>query len=329
MVGTMPDQTLFDAAKANRLGTATEIEAQARRMVADPKLRGSMLEFHRQWLELDRLEREASKDPTLYPTFTAALKNAVREESDRFVAAVMVDGDGSLRALLTSPTTFVNADLAKLYGVAAPASGWAAATLKPAERAGILTRANFLASHAHALSGSPPLRAVAIMRRLMCTSLPPPPGDADTSPPKPQPGDAPKTNRQLFEARTAGSCQGCHGIIDPLGFGLENYDAIGGYRTMDNGFAVNAAGIIKGTDVDGPFTGGVELSQKLAASKTVASCAAKTWFEYGIGRDVGTADACRLAKLNLALSEAGGDVRELLVSLVKSPEFIYRTPIAP
>ena len=218
----------------------------------------------------------------------------------------------------------MNADLAKLYGVAAPASGWAAATLKPAERAGILTRANFLASHAHSLSGSPPLRAVAIMRRLMCTSLPPPPGDADTSPPKPQPGDAPKTNRQLFEARTAGTCQGCHGIIDPLGFGLENYDAIGGYRTTDNGLPVDARGELKNIDVAGPFQGGIELSQRLADSAQVRLCVTGQWFSFALGRERTAADDCQIQTLAGALAASGGNVRELLVALAKTDDFMFR-----
>jgi hypothetical protein len=322
--GTMPDQTLFDAAKANKLVAAADVEAQARRMVADDRLGGTMLEFHRQWLEFDRLDREATKDPTLYPSFTPTLRAAIREESDRFVGDVMVKGEGSLKALLTSPMTFVTADLAKLYGVAAPASGWGPAALNGKERAGILTRANFLASHAHAVAGSPPLRAVSIMRRLMCTALPPPPADADTSPPKPQVGGAAQTNRQLFEARTVGSCQACHGTIDPLGFGLENYDAAGGYRTTDNGLPVNAQGELKAIDVAGPFTGGVELSQRLADSAQVRLCVTGQWYEYALARDRDATDECKIKALDNALAAAGGNVREMLVGLTKTNEFLYR-----
>jgi hypothetical protein len=136
------------------------------------------------------------------------------------------------------------------------------------------------------------------------------------------------TNRQLFEARIApATCKGCHTIINPMGYGLENYDAVGAYRTMDDGLPVDASGSINGTDVDGPFTGGVELSKKLAQSKTVQTCVAQNWFQYALGRNLATEDACRLAKLNLALGDAAGDVRELLVSLIKSPEFVFRPPI--
>jgi hypothetical protein len=331
VIGSAPDKTLFDAAAAapGALDGADVREAQARRLLQDSRAGKMMVEFHRQWLDFDRLAREA-KDATTYPQYTAALQSAIREESDRFVEKIMWKGPGTLAAFLTSTAAVVNKPLGDLYGVAAPATGWGDVTLDAAKRAGWLTRANFLASRAHQLEGSPPLRSVFIRERLFCIPPPTPPADANLSEPKATAGTMATTNRELFEARIApAACNGCHSVIDTIGYGLENYDAIGGYRTMDNGFVVNAAGVIKGTDVDGPFTGGVELSQKLAGSKTVASCAAKTWFEYGIGRNVDTADQCRLAKLNLALSEAGGDVRELLVSLVKSPEFIYRTPIVP
>jgi hypothetical protein len=104
---------------------------------------------------------------------------------------------------------------------------------------------------------------------------------------------------------------------------------VGAYRTTDDGLPVDASGSINGTDVDGPFTGGVELSKKLAGSKTVAACVTSNWYAYAVGRDLATADSCRLAKLNLSLSDAGGDIRELLVAIVTSPEFIYRDPVTP
>jgi len=292
--------------------------------VGDEKVKGAMLEFHRQWLELDRLDRESNKDPMAYPSFTPALKTAMREESDRFIGDVMTKGDGSLKSLLTSPKTFVNADLAKLYGVTAPATDWAPVMLNGGERAGFLTRANFLTSHAHSLSGSPPLRAVSIMRRLMCATLPPPPADADTSPPKPDPNGAAKTNRQLFEARTVGACLGCHGTINPIGFGLENYDAIGGYRTIDNGLPVDATGALKDIDVAGPFTGGIELSQRLADSAQVRLCMTGQWYEYALGRDRDASDDCKIDALDKALAAAGGNIREMLVALTKTDDFMFR-----
>jgi hypothetical protein len=288
-----------------------------------------MVEFHRQWLDLDRLDKEP-KDAKAYPRYDDTLKNAIRDESNRFVQKVMWRGPGTVAAFLTSPESSVTAPLAALYGVPAPSTGWGDLTLDPTQRAGFLTRANFLASRAHQLEGSPPLRAVFVRERLLC--LPPlaPPADANLSEPKASAGTMPQTNRQLFEARIEPTaCKGCHAIINPIGYGLENYDAVGAYRTMDDGLPVDATGAVIGSDVDGPFTGGVDLSKKLAGSRTVQACVAQNWFEYALGRDLGAEDTCRMAKLNLALADAGGDVRELLVSLVKSPEFVFRPPVKP
>jgi hypothetical protein len=250
------------------------------------------------------------------------------------VKKIMWQGPGTIAAFFTSTDAQVNGDLATIYGVppspTATATDWRDVTLDPTQRAGFLTRANFLASRAHQLEGSPPLRSVFIRDRLLC--LPPlvPPADADLSEPKPTTGNA-QTNRQLFEARIApATCKGCHTVINPMGYGLESYDAVGAYRTTDNGLPVDATGTISGTgDVDGPFTGGVELSAKLAKSKKVAACVAQSWFQYAVGRAPVTADDCRVAKLNLALADAGGDVRELLIALVKSPEFVFRAPVTP
>jgi hypothetical protein len=323
--GSMPDQALFDAARTGKLATAADVETQARRMLKDDRLRNSVVDFHRQWLDFDRLAREPNKDPKLYPTYTAAMQASIREESDRFVDSVVVKGDGTVRSLLTSTTTLVDGNLAKQYGMTAPATGWMPVSLNPVERAGFLTRSNFLASHAHLQSGSPPLRAVFVMRRLLCTPPPPPPPDANTTPPMQTTGTGAKTNRQLFEERTVGACQGCHTLIDPLGFGLENYDAVGRYRTTDNGLPVNAAGEIKGADVAGPFTGGIELSKKLGDSAQVRLCMTGQWYEYALGRDRIDSDECKIKALDQALAAAGGNVRELLVALTKTNEFLYRS----
>jgi hypothetical protein len=331
--GSAPDDMLMAAAATpSGLDDAATREAHARRLLKDARAGQMMVEFHRQWLDLDHVAKEP-KDPKTYPKYDATLESAIREESDRFVRKVMWQGAGTLGAFLTSTDTEVNAPLAALYGVAAPAATattWVAVSLDPTQRAGFLTRANYLAGRAHQLEGSPPLRSVFIRDRLLCLPALMPPADANLSEPAATPGAMAETNRQLFEDRIApATCKGCHTVINPMGYGLESYDAVGAYRTMDNGLPVDATGSINSTDVDGPFTGGVELSKKLAGSKTVAACVAQNWYAYAEGRDLGTADSCRLAKLNLSLAGAGGDLRELLVAIATSPEFIYRDPVTP
>jgi hypothetical protein len=326
--GSAPDAKLLAKAQGGQLDAPADREAEARRMLADPHAAPMFVEFHRQWLDLDAPSREP-KDTTTYPSYTPDLAAAIREESDRFITDVMGPGDGSFRTLLTSTSTQVNAALAKLYGVSAPASGWAPATLNATERAGLLTRADFLAGRAHMVAGSPPLRANYVMQRLLCQTVPPPPGNADLSEPAAKvTAGAVKTNRQLFEDRIApATCHGCHSLFNPLGYALESYDAIGRYRTTDNGLPVDSSAHFQLGAIDWQLASGVDLSAKLAGSPQVQTCVASHWFQYALGREIETADQCRMAKLNLALTSAGGDIRELLVALVTSPEFVYRPPI--
>jgi hypothetical protein len=290
-----------------------------------------LVNFHRQWLEFDQIEREAEKDPKAYPRWSAALMSAVREEADRFVGWVVTEGPGTLEALLTSRSAEVDKGLAALYSVPAPASGWKSVALDPGERAGILTRASFLAGHAHHFQSSPPLRGGFVLRRMMCRSLPPPPPNADTTPPVAAAGGKPKTNRQLFEERVAvdGVCIGCHKIIDGIGFGFENYDAIGAFRKVDNGLPVNAKSELVEIDVARQFEGAVELSQLLASSGDVSNCIADKVYEYSVGRAIEQGDACLTARLRGRFRGTRGDFRDLLVAIAASPEIAERAAPQP
>src|SRR6185295_7168220 len=120
-------------------------------------------------------------------------------------------------------------------------------------------------------------------------------------------------------------CQGCHASIDGIGFGFEQYDALGQWQTTDMGLPVDASGSIEGGDAAGPFDGAVELSARLAQSRDVAACVARMWFHHGFGRLAAAGDACTLATLQGSLDASGGDLRELLVAIAKSDAFRYRS----
>lgn len=323
----MPDDELFDAARADRLTDPAELERQARRMLRDPRARDAVVDFHRQWLFFDRIRRAEhdSRVPELFPTWNAATQAAAHEELLRFVRRTVFDGDGTLAALLLSRETEVDASLAEIYGVEKPprAGQWSPVTLPAGERAGFLTRVGFLAAHAHSANGSPPLRGAYVMQRLFCIRPGAPPPDADTSPPVVEGTDL--TNRELFEQRAAPArCQGCHVIIDSFGFGFEHYDAIGAYREIDNGKPVDARVTLVGTDVTGEVDGAIELSEKLAQSTQVAECAVSRWFRYARGRAIEPVDRCVLERLNERFQQSGGDILELMVDLTLSPDFRYR-----
>jgi hypothetical protein len=219
----------------------------------------------------------------------------------------------------------VNATLAELYGVSAPAGGdWVSASLDPAERAGILTRANFLASRAHRLEGSPPLRGVFVFERILCRTPLSPPPDADLTEPA-STGTGERTNRQLFEERTSpAECRGCHAVFDGLGFAFERYDAIGRHRTTDNGLPVDPTGTFAADEDVWEIDDAVDLSEHLAESDEALSCVAGHWHDYAAGASSTAADQCRVAEVYEAFERSGGDVRELLVAFARQEAFAHR-----
>jgi hypothetical protein len=318
---SMPDDELFAAAAAGELHTADQVQTQARRMLDAPRAVDAIVDFHRQWLAFDRVFEE-NKDPELFPDWSEDLRAAMREESDRFVAWNFEEGDGTIASLLTSNVSFVNGVLAEFYGVDASGDDFQQVTL-PEERSGLLTRGTFLASRSHSANGSPPLRGVAVLDELLCDRPPPPPPNADTS--TPMSDGEPRTNRELFEARTApAGCQNCHQRINGIGYGFEAFDATGHYRTTDNDQPVDATGELIGTDVDGTFDGATELSERLATSGQVEYCAVRNWFRYAFAREDQPGDWCKLDALYTALQQHDGDVRELLVQITSSYEFTHR-----
>ncbi len=328
-----PDDALLDAAGSGGLGNDTGVEAQVARMLEDPKARAAMVDFHRQWLDFDRIlraEHESRTTASITP-WTPALRAAIHDEQARFVERTIFDGAGTLRALLTSRDAEVNASLGALYGVGGPAddAAWIAVQLPEGERSGILTRAGFLASHAHAGNGSPPLRGVFVRERLLCEPHAAPPAGANLAPPMVESGAPARTNRDLFAERTAApQCQGCHVRIDPVGFGFENYDAFGAFRDSEEGLPVDASGSLFGTDSPDPFADAVGLSQRLAESAQVHACATSQWMRFALGAAPGSGEACLRQRLVNGFAATGGDVRALVHAIATAPEWRLRaTPI--
>jgi hypothetical protein len=133
------------------------------------------------------------------------------------------------------------------------------------------------------------------------------------------------TTKERFAAhRTDPSCESCHRLIDPVGFGLEKYDATGAWRTTENGRMVDATGELQGTDVDGKFDGAIELSRKLAASKDVERCMAGYWFNFAFGREPTDQDRCTVDTLADSFASSDGDMRHLLSTLVQTDAFFFK-----
>lgn len=323
--GTTPDQPLIDAASAGQLSTREQIATQARRLLASERAHYVLSDFHRQWLALDAID---AFDSTM-PGFSNDLRPLLHEETRRTVEATLFQGDGKLKTLLTAPFSFLNAKLAAFYGLSGPSGdAFEKVTLDAtSQRLGILTQGGILAAHSHAAKTSPVLRGKFVREQLLCNPPPPPPPGVDFTVSE---KDATLTVRQQSEQHRADpGCASCHRFMDPIGLSFEGFDAVGRFRTQENGAPVVTTGELSGSDVDGPLSGPAELAQKLASSKQVSSCVVRQWFRYGYGRDeTPEQDGCSIAVLENAFAQSDGNISELLFALTQTDAFQYRS-VAP
>jgi hypothetical protein len=316
---SVPDDVLLDAAAKGELATRAQVETQARRLLADARARPALANFYGQWFGMSRI-KTASKDTTAYPDFNEALRDAMGEETRRFIDDVLWSGDAKLTTMLTASYSFVNKPLAALYGVAGPADAttFARVALDPKQRSGVLTQASMLAAYARPDQSSPIKRGQWVRVRLLCQELPDPPANVPELP-MPKAG---VSNRERFAMHTSNpACSGCHSLIDGLGFGLEAYDGIGRFRTMDQGVAVDSSGEVTSSDIDGAYNGAPELAARLAGSAQVRDCAPTQWMHFAMGRKEEEADGCSMMQLKQAFADSNGDLRELMVELTQTDVF--------
>ena len=239
--------------------------------------------------------------------------------------------DGKISTLLTGPYSYMNANVAKHYGLPAPTgTGFVKVDLNPAQRMGILTQAAFLAGQAKPDQSSPVLRGKYVREQVLCEEVqPPPPGFMIVVPPV----TAGTTTRERFTSHDGQpSCAGCHTLMDPLGYAFEGFDATGILRTTDGGKPVDVSGEVRGAEdpaLNGAFTGPVDLAKKLAASPEVAACVAKQWFRWGTGRAETEQDACSLGSINQQFQAANYDMRTLPLAILSTDAFRYRVGGAP
>ena len=321
--GTMPDEALLDAATSGALDTPAGIEAEVVRMLDHEYAREGLRRLYGQWLNLEKLA-SLTKDPSVYDGFDATVAASMRAETEAFVDDVLWEGDARLETLLTASYSFVDETLAALYGLEAPAgSDLARAELDPAQRAGILTQASILAINAHAYQTSPVFRGKFVRERLLCQTLPSPPGDVDVNPPEPDPT---LTTRERFaQHQTDPYCKSCHELMDPIGLGFEKYDPVGRFRADENGLPIDDSGeIVKSDDVDGSFHGPVELGARLSGSEQVAACATKQFVTYAIGRAPTDEDMCSVDTLAEGKTPSELGLRELIVAITKTDAFRRR-----
>ncbi|PWT84552.1 MAG: hypothetical protein C5B57_04620, partial [Blastocatellia bacterium] len=246
---SIPDEHLLDLAERGQLTKPAVLDEQVRRMLADPRATEALVDdFAAQWLNLRRVG-EVLVNPDLYPSFDDTLLDAFKRETELFVGSTLRE-DRSVLDLLRANYTFVNERLARHYGIAGIyGSRFRRVTLPNSDqRGGLLGNGSLLATTSYPDRTSPVLRGKYLLNNIFGLPVPPPPPGVDTNLSDTKPGAAPRSIRErLAQHRKDPGCASCHAVIDPLGFTLENFDAIGGWRTIDeSGGPVDASGTTVG-----------------------------------------------------------------------------------
>jgi hypothetical protein len=324
LLNSMPDDPLFAAAESGQLATPDQLATQARRLMGTQRFRDMVASFHFQWLELGEL-KAVDKDVKLFPAWNEPLRAAMLEEPRRFVDSVMRDGDGRIETLLTAPFSVLSGPLYDLYGAPRPASttDWQKTSLDPKQRAGLLTMAGLMTSLAKEDRTSFIRRGKLIREGFLCTPVLDPPPNVDASEAMiPATADA---RTRAAAHRDQPACAPCHAMFDPLGFAFETYDAIGRYRTMENGKAVDShADITMTAGLNGTVKDAVEMAGKLASSDEVRECVARQWMRFGLGRDDNDDDRQSLGEVMKGFKTGNWKVSEMLLSLAQSDSFRYQ-----
>ena len=317
---SMPDDALLDLAASNRLHVPAVLEAQVRRMLADPKADALVENFAGQWLHIRNLQNVAPNTDE-FPDFDNDLRDAFRRETELFFRSIMRE-DRNVLDLMTADYTFVNERLAKHYGIPGVyGSQFRRVTLTDEARRGLLGKGSILLATSHADRTGPTLRGKWILENLLGTPPPAPP--ANVPPFEQTAGPTPRTIRERMEIHRANpSCASCHRSMDGLGFTLENFNAVGAWRTRDAGYDVNA----QGTMTDGETAVGVAglRAALLKRPEVFVQTLTEKLMTYGLGRGLQYYD---MPVVRAILRDAAGQdnrFSSIILGIVKSPAFEMR-----
>jgi hypothetical protein len=319
---SMPDEELFELTARQRLHEPKVLEAQVQRMLKDAKAKTFSDSFAGQWLRVRELKTSAQPDQGKFPAFTPALRDAMYEEVIDFFDSIVRE-DRSLLELLNANYTYLNGDLAKLYGIeGVEGNAMRRVALKDENRGGVLAMGAVLTLTSYPLRTSPVLRGKWVLEQILGTPPPPPLPLVQSLPQNDHVVDGLTFRQQLEKHRSDPNCAGCHTKMDPLGFGLENFDAIGQWRAKINDQPVDASGVLPG---GAKFQGPVELKKILVDRKEdfIRNLTEKM-LAFALGRGLEYYDIPTVRKISKTL--AGRDYRSsvLIMEIVKSRPFQYR-----
>lgn len=313
---TMPDEALFARADAGDLVTDDSIEEEIERMLNDERADGFLEGFFAHWLKFNHLE-DHEVEPTAFPDYDPELAVSMKEEARLFFSEFL-SSDRPASELLSANFTFVDDLLAAHYGLPGPGSdAFVRVETVGSTRGGLLTLGALLMTTSFSSRTSVVVRGAYVFDHLLCGEIPPPPPGVeglafDTEG---------LTQRERLDLhRQDPSCSSCHNIMDPLGFGLENYDAVGAYRELDGTLPVDASGELP----DGQsFSGAIELGQVLADDPRFPECVTQKFMTYALGRVFSTKDDWRKF-LTQELRPKDGSLRTILREVLLSDAFRTR-----
>ena len=334
---SMPDAQLLEAAAKGQLSTPQAVEKTVRRMLDHTKAREALDEFVSQWLRFDRI-LTASKDRRRFPQFTRETAVAMTEEARIFLGD-LVWNDRNFMDFVRADHSFVNSDLAAIYGMPAPAKEFDRVDFPAgSERAGLLGQALFLALTAKPDETAPTARGLFVREQFLCQHVAEPPPGVNTNLPEIT-ESKPQTNRERLATHlTSPSCATCHNLIDPIGFGFEKFDAIGARREKfklaffpTKGASrrtppksveldINSAGHVAGL-ANSDFSSPLELGKILAGSPQCQECVVKQYFRYTAGRMDTAGDRALIKKALADFRTSQFRFKELIVSILRSREF--------
>ena len=317
LLGHTPDTALLDAAEGGQLRTDDQIRSTALEMLSRPKARERLSEFYDELYRLRDLANKG-KDAAMFPTFTPELAAAMRQETLLLIQNVVFEEESSFMGIFDANYTFVNDDLAQLYGISPPAFPWQLVPLPVDQgRAGFLTHPAFLTVFSHPNINSPTRRGLFVQEVLLCTDIQPPPPGVNAMPPSPAEG---QTLREWMESQhnVEPGCATCHGQMDPLGFAFERFSPIGGFRQLDNGQPIDSSGDVGGL---GSFGGANELASILRNDPRTPNCVVRNLYRSTLGHDEGLDQADGLALLEQAFTDSDFNYKVLMVELTVNPLF--------
>jgi hypothetical protein len=324
LTNSAPDDELLQAAENGELDTDRGLHRQVDRLMDSPRFERAVRAFFADMLRFEELD-SLTKDPAIYPAFTPEVGADASEQTLRTITNLLIEEEGDYRDLFTTRDSFLTRPLGVIYRVPVTRRGeWEAVTFPAgSRRAGIQSHVSFLALHAHPGRSSPTLRGYAIRDIFLCQEVPDPPADVDFVAAEASFHKGPTTARdRLSLHNTEPACAGCHKVMDPLGFSLENFDGAGIWRFRENGLDIDPSGSLDGRDFADP----VSLANALRDHRETPRCLVERMYNYAVGREITWDERPYLDWLIAVFEDSDYRVPDLMRAIATSENFFAVQP---